>query len=68
MSRFKDIIDRLHATRIKLVEDNRARKRKKGGGGRKKKAPRKITFDSPELEEIFNSMPEECKELIRKGK
>ena len=68
MSRFNDIIDGLHAMRIKLVEDNRAKRRKKGASKKRIKSPKKITFDSPELEAIFNAMPEECKELIRKGK
>ena len=67
MSRFNDIIDGLHAMRIKLVEDNRA-KRRKGASKKRIKPPKKITFDSPELEAIFNAMPEECKDLIRKGK
>ena len=67
MSRFTDVISKLRIERAELVKENRAKKARRGGS-KKKKSPRKMSFDSPELEAIFNGMPEECKDLIRKGK
>ena len=68
MSRFTDIVRSLRAARVQLLEENRAKRSHRAKGGSRKKAPRKLTFASPELEAIFNGMPEECKALIRGDK
>jgi hypothetical protein len=69
MNRFTEIIKNLRITRVQIVEENRASKaRGKRGSGKRKRKPRELVFDSPELEAIFKSMPEECKALIRDGK
>jgi len=65
-NRFTDIVKNLRITRIKLVEDNRARRARKGS--KKPRAPRKLSFDSPELKAVFDGMPEECQALIRNGR
>lgn len=64
LSRFSSIIDELREKRAKLLEES---KRKRGGGApRKKKKERKIEFESPMLEEIFNKMPRDVQEMLRK--
>lgn len=68
MSRFTEIVRKLRVARIELIEENRAKKqRAKRAASSRKKKPRKLVFDSPELEEIFNRMPAECQALIRNG-
>lgn len=63
MNRFSSIIDSLRLQRLEIIK-----KKPRKAGVRKKKDPPKMTFESPELERIFNAMPEDCKELIRRGK
>jgi len=65
MSRFTAIIQNLHLERITLVQNNQ---KKKKGSGRRKPPVKKMTFASPELEAIFNSFPDSCKDLLRKGR
>ena len=66
MPRFTEIIENLRVARLKQLEEaQKKRHRKKNKGSRKKKAPKKIAFDNPELQKIFDEMPEDCKDLIR---
>ena len=72
--RFLDLTD---TEKLTLVQSNREIRRelKRKSAVRKskktktsKKKQKKLTFKSKELEQIFNSMSEECKQLILKGK
>lgn len=64
MNRFSSIIDDLRSKREKLLDDSKKRREKKGSP--RKKKIRKIEFESPMLEEIFNSMPKDMQDLLRK--
>lgn len=64
-NRFTDIVRELRIARIKLVEENRAKKARSKRAASKKKPRAPLVFDSPELEEIFKNMPEACKALLR---
>jgi hypothetical protein len=59
-----NLVVSLHLKRDELKKQAKAARRKVG---RKKKAVVPMRFASPELEKIFNEMPEECRRLIMKG-
>lgn len=65
MSRFTSIIARLHHERLSILNESRERRARASAPRAKKQA--KISFDSPELEAIFNGLPDDMKELIKKG-
>jgi len=66
--RFDEIVESLHEKRISVLEASR----KKRSRGKRLSSPRKkkekMTFDSPELERIFMELPEDMKEMLRRGK
>lgn len=64
ISRFSSIIDGLREKRAKLLEESKKKRRAKGAP--RKKVMRKIEFESPMLEEIFNAMPKDMQEALRK--
>lgn len=64
LSRFSSIIDGLREKRAKLLEESRKKRRKKGAP--RKKVMKKIEFESSMLEEIFNKMPKDMQEMLRK--
>jgi len=63
-SRFSSIVDELRVKREALLEESKRKKRKKGAP--RKKAQKKIEFESPMLEEIFNKMPKDMQEMLRR--
>lgn len=65
MSRFSSIIEEVRSRRALLLIKKRPSMRK--GSKRKVKAT-KLSFDSPELEALFNKMPKEMQDLVRKGR
>ena len=65
MSRFTNIIANLHLARSAVLQESRQRRRT--GGSAKPKAPKKLSFDSPELEAIFNALPKDMQDLVKKG-
>lgn len=64
MSRFSSIIETLRVDRIELLKSSKKRRKK---GSSKPKRKEKLSFDSPELEKIFNKMPKDMQDYI-KGK
>ena len=66
MARFTEIIQKLRVARLEQLE--KAKKKRATRKTSKKKAPKKIKFDNPELQALFDKMPNDCKDLIRKGK
>lgn len=64
MNRFTSIVTNLHLVRLSMLAESRARRASRIT---KPKIIKKISFDSPELEAIFNGMPEDMRELIKKG-
>ena len=65
VSRFSSIIDDLREKREALLEESRKKRRAKGAP-RKKKEEKKIEFESEMLEKIFNDMPRDMQEMLRK--
>ena len=66
MPRFTEIIKNLRVARLEQLEEaQKKRTRKKSKSSKKKKARKKVAFDNPELQKIFDSMPDDCKDLIR---
>jgi hypothetical protein len=65
MNRFTVIIQNLRLARKALLEESRAKKTRKKSSRKKKSV--KMTFDSPELEKLFNTMPKGMQDLIKKG-
>lgn len=63
-NRFTEIVRSLRIARVRLVEENRAKKARAKRGS-KPRAKRVLVFDSPELAAIFEKMPEGCKDLLR---
>ena len=70
MSRFTEIILKLRTARQKQLEESQKRSRTSGKSKspKKKKSLKKIVFDNPELQKLFDRMPDDCQDLIRKGK
>lgn len=66
MERFEQIVSNLREERQLIVANSSHKKKRKAA--KNPKQQKKLTFDSPELEAIFNSMPDDCKDLIRYGK
>ncbi len=64
LSRFSSIIIDLREKRGKLLEESKKRRAKKGSPRKKKE--KKIVFESKMLEEIFNKMPKDMQEALRK--
>ena len=63
-SRFGPIVNRLRSERILLLS---AGKKKRAKGLSKPRKSKKIIFDNPELERIFNSFPKDMQEMLRKA-
>ncbi len=57
-----NLISQLHDIRRQLAI---TKPKKKSLSKKKKKKTKTIHFKSKELEEIFNSMPKECQDLLR---
>ena len=55
MPRFTEIIQNLRIARLKALEESRKKKTRKKST-KKKKASKKIKFDNPELQKIFNAV------------
>jgi len=64
LNRFSSIIDDLREKREKLLEESKKKRRKKGTP--RKRVMRKIEFESPMLEKIFNEMPKDMQEMLRR--
>lgn len=58
-----DLVTKLHKVRDALMKERRSPLRK----ARSRKVVKKMHFNSPELEKIFNSMPIECQRLVMGG-
>ena len=63
-NRFSSIIVELREKRGKLLEESKKRRAKQGSPRKKKE--KKIVFESKMLEEIFNEMPKNMQEALRK--
>ncbi len=68
MPRFTEIIKNLRIARLLQLQESQKKRSVKGTGTKKKKATKKLIFDNPQLQKLFDTMPEDCKDLIRKGK
>ncbi len=64
LNRFSSVVDDLRLERAKLLEESKKKRRKKGAPRRK--VMRKIEFESPMLEKIFNEMPKDMQEMLRR--
>lgn len=64
MNRFSSIVENLRERREKLLEESKKRRRAKGAP--RKKREKKIEFESKMLEELFNKMPKDMQEALRK--
>ena len=65
--RFTSIITNLREQRKTLLEESKKKKRRGSRSNKPTKRSKTLSFDSPELETLFNSMPRELQDLIKKG-
>jgi len=61
MGRFTQIVNHLRGERLLLL--SKGKKRRAKASHRKSK---KITFDNPDLERIFNAFPKDVQEMLKK--
>ena len=62
MGRFTQIVNHLRGERLLLLSKGKKRRRAKAPSRKSKK----ITFDNPDLERIFNAFPKDVQEMLKK--